>query len=438
MARKRKRSRIRSLVSTLWIWIYRRPMYFTRRLFKSFIWIFLRYKPIKANLLIVDNYEPSFLLGGFRVKEFNWILNNVPDSKLLNFSEVIYKFCSWKRARKKNITWSKPISDSKYRKNKNAFVKKFKIKKNQIIRLQRRKYIANGAYMMFIYNAYLALKFLEQNNIPFVFTLFPGGGLRLNHDFSDHMLKNVFASPMFRGVFVPQKIIYDYLLDKKLCPKDKIFFDYGGGFVQFTEKDILPKLWYKQGKDTFDISFVAHKYMDKGLDKGFDLFLYAAREIVKKYPFVHFHCVGTNTLEDFGDTFSDLHDNLHMYGPQPAEFFPSFYQKIDINISPNRPFVLDKGAFDGFPLSIEAMLFGTPLFCTDELEQNYNYEDGKELVIIKPNIKDIVKKLEYYIKHHDQLKEIGKAGQIKIFNFFNLEHQKNKRKEFLYKYLKIN
>ena len=429
---------MKKIFSRVWWYIYRKPIKIIKFSAGLVIFNVLRYIPVKANLLIIDNYEPSHLLGGFRVKEFNWILNNVPNSKLLNFSEVIYNFCSWKRAKKKNIIWAKPTSDSIYRKNKKAYIQKFKIQKNQIIRLQRRKYIANGAYIMFIYNAYLSLKFLEQNKIPFVFTLFPGGGLRLNHDFSDYMLKSVFASPMFRGVFVPQKIIYDYLLDKKLCPKEKIFFDYGGGFVQFTEKDVLPKLWYKQDKNTFDISFVAHKYMDKGLDKGFDLFLYAAREIVKNYPFVHFHCVGTNTLNDFDDTFSDIQDNLHMYGPQPAEFFPAFYQKIDINISPNRPFVLDNGAFDGFPLSIEAMLFGTPLFCTDELKQNYNYEDGKELVIIKPNVKDIVRKLEYYIKHHEQLKKIGEAGQNKILKFFDLEHQKAKRKEFLYKYLKIS
>lgn len=392
--------------------------------------------PIKANLLILDNFEPSWLLAGFRVKEFNWLLSSIQNCKLLNFSNVIYKLSDWKKERK-YISWSCPQSLSRYSANKKNYVKHFHIADNKIIRLQNRHYIANGAYCMFIYNAYMSLKFLEKNKIPFVFTLFPGGGLKLNQEFSDHMLKTVFESPMFRGVFVPQKIIYDYLIDKQLCPKDKIFFDYGGGFVQFTEHDVLPKLWYKKDKPTFDVSFVAHRYMDKGLDKGFDLFLYTAREIIKKYPFVHFHCVGTCTLDDFDEDFSDIQNNLHMYGAQTMDFFPAFYQKMDLNISPNRPFVLDKGAFDGFPLSIEAMIFGVPLFCTDELKQNYNYNAGKELVIIKPDVDDITSKIEHYINNHQELYAIGIAGQEKIKKLFDLEHQKKKRKEFLSKYLDI-
>lgn len=424
-------------ISALWYQIYRRPMSHIRNGFMKIDDTITRKKSVKKNLLIIDNFEPSWLLSGFRVKEFNWILRTIKNSALVNFSETIYNFRPrWKKS-DRNICWSRPQTISQYRANKKKYTELFGVKQNDIIRLQDRPYKANGAYLMFIYNAYLALKFMEKNKIPFVFTLFPGGGFKLNHKFSDSMLKSVFASPMFRGVFVPQKIIYDYLLDKKLCPKEKIFFDYGGGFVQFTEQDVLPKLWYKQDKDTFDISFVAHKYMDKSLDKGFDLFLYAAREIVKKYPFVHFHCVGTCEIEDFSDDFADIKNNLHMYGSQKMEFFPSFYQKMDINLSPNRPFVLDKGAFDGFPLSIEAMLFGVPLFCTDELKQNYNYVDGKELVVIKPNVKDIIKQIEHYIKAPKELRAIGAAGKKKINLFFNQQHQQDKRKEFLYKYLDI-
>ncbi len=433
----KKHSNIKKFLSRVWWYAYRKPVKIIRIFTGWVVFSVLRHIPIKTNLLIIDNFEPSYLLSGFRVTEFNYLLSNIKNCKLLNFSQVIYKYCKWKHARKKNIFWTKPQTPSQYRNNKRNYVKLFGINKKNIIQLESRPYKANGAYLMFIYNAYLALRLLEKNKIPFVFTLFPGGGLRLNYKFSDHMLKTVFASPMFRGVFVPQKIIYDYLLDKKLCPKEKIFFDYGGGFVQFTEKDVLPKLWYKQDKNTFDISFVAHRYMEKGLDKGFDLFLYAAREIVKKYPFVHFHCVGTCTIDDFKDKFDDIKNNLHFYGSQKMDFFPSFYQNIDINISPNRPFILAPGAFDGFPLSIEAMLFGVPLFCTDELKQNYNYVADKELVIIKPDVKDIVNKIEYYLTHLKELHNIGKSGQTKINEFFNLEYQKSQRKKFLYKFLNI-
>ena len=429
--------RNKKLLSKIWYQIYKRPTRHIRKGLECLHTAVLKYIPIKRNFIIIDNFEPSWLLSGFRVKEFNWLLKEIKDSALVSFSDTIYDFTpEWAESDKK-ILWARPFSSSQHKKNKIAYSNAFNIPMHRIIRLSNRRFHANGAYLMFIYNAYLALNFLEKNKIPFVFTLFPGGGFKLNQRFSDHMLKTVFASQYFRGVFVTQKITYDYLLKKKLCPQDKIFFEYGGGFTQFNKQDVLPKMWYKKDKQTFDISFVAHRYMDKGLDKGFDLFLYAARKIIKKYPFVHFHCIGTCTLNDFDDTFSDIQENLHMYGPKTPDFFPEFYQKMDVNISPNRAFVLDKGAFDGFPLSIEAMLFGVPLFCTDELKQNYNYEDGKELVIIKPDVKDIVKKLEYYINAPQELYAIGTAGQRKINKFFNLQHQQDKRKEFLYKYLDI-
>lgn len=428
-----KKSFIRKFLSKFWYCIYRRPVKFIKNIFVTTFFYIIKPIPIKTNLLILDNFEPSWLLAGFRVKEFNWLLTSIPNCKLLNFSDLIYKFYN----KKECISWSCYQSFSQYLLNKKNYIKHFHIARNKIIRLQDRRYKVNGAYCMFLYNAYMSLKFLEKNEIPFVFTLFPGGGFKLNQPFSDRMLKTVFASPYFKGVFVTQKITYDYLLDKQLCQKDKIFFEYGGGFIQFKEQDVLPKKWYKKDKPTFDISFVAHRYMNKGLDKGFDLFLYSAREIVKKYPFVHFHCVGTCTLDDFDDDFSDIKNNLHIYGAQKMDFFPSFYQKMDLNISPNRPFVLDKGAFDGFPLSIEAMLFGVPLFCTDELKQNYDYDAGRELVIIKPDVDDIINKIEYYINNPKELYVIGIAGQRKIKKLFNLEHQKKKRKEFLSKYLNI-
>ena len=396
-------------------------------------------KKTDSSLLILDNFEPSWLLTGFRVTEFNYLLNNIPQSRLLTFSEDVFNYSDWKyRSSVGDINWNFPMSIRKYNKYKRKYISHFDLQDSQLLYMcADLKYNARGAYCMFIYNAYLSYKFLEQNNIPFVFTLFPGGGFRLNHSFSDHMLKSVFASPMFRGVYAPQKVIVDYLVGKKLCPKEKIFFSYGGGFFQFTKRDVLPHKNYKTDKPTLDICFIAYKYMDKGLDKGFDLFVYAAREIIKKYPFVHFHNVGTHTLDDFNDDFSDIQDNFHMYGSKTPDFFPEFFSKMDIALSPNRPNVLDQGAFDGFPLCVEPMFFGVPLFCTDELGLNYNYVPDKELVIVKPDVADIVSAIEFYIKHPKKLQDVGRAGQIKAQKYFDRKYQEEQRRKFIKKYLKI-
>ena len=421
------------IISSVWNYIYKRPLKHIRRFLAKISFI-----PTKAKLLVVDNFEPSFLQTGFRVKEFIWLLKNAPDCKLLTFSSDIMVYNDWmKRQKTKQIIWSTPQPSKIYKKHVMQYAKKFNVDKKRFLFLRCKKYKADGAYLMFLYNAYLSKNFLEKNKIPFVFTLFPGGGLRLDHEFSDFMLQSVFSSPMFRGVFVPQKVIYDYLIQKNLCPKDKIYFSYGGGFFQFTKTDVLPKQWYKKDKSTFDISFVAYKYMNQGLDKGFDLVIHAAKELVKKYPFVHFHCVGTNTLDDFDEDFSDIADNLHFYGSRTSDFFPSFYAKMDMALSPNRPNMLDKGSFDGFPLSVEAMWFGVPLFCTDELKLNHNYDAGKDLVIIHPDLQDITEKIETFIKKPDLLQQIGTRGQQTVQHYFDINKQQSDRAKFINKYLNI-
>ena len=251
------------------------------------------------------------------------------------------------------------------------------------------------------------------------------------------MLKEVFSSPMFRGVYCPQSSVYDYVLKIGLCDKNKIFYRYGGGFFQMTKKDVLPKQYYLKDKQTFDICFTAYQYMTKGLDKGFDLFLDVARIIVKKYPFVHFHNVGTHTINDFDDDYKDISANFHSYGSKDASFFPSFYSKIDIAISPNRANCLRKGAFDGFPMMVEASYCGSALFCSNPMKVKTDYIDKKHLVIIQPIVEDIVYKIEYYIKHLDQLYTLSATGQKLTQKIFDLKKQKKDRAEFIKKYLGI-
>lgn len=424
----------KKLTKKIWNCVYKKP----RHYIKESIHKLFNLKPYRANFIIIDNFEPSFLLTGFRTKEFNFLLQNIFDSKLISMSNLIFKYTDLEeRVKTKDIVWSTPMSEEYWRKRRKEYCKHFNMKKNQFQYMQNRKYFANGAYIMFLYNTYLSLQFLEKNSIPFVFTLFPGGGFRLNHEFSDKMMKDVFSSPMFRGCFVPQKIIYEYILEKNFTTKDRLFYEYGGGFFQFIKEDVLPKKYYLEDKHTFDIAFVAYRYMPKGLDKGFDLVVYSLKQLIKKYPFIHLHCVGTNTLDDFEDDFLDIQDNIHFYGSQRFDFFPKFYQNMDIALAPNRSNKLDKGAFDGFPLMCEAGFFGVPIFCSDELGLNNNYIDKQDLIIIKPDIGDIVQHIDYYIKNLSELRKIGINGQNKIQKLFDIKKQEEDRLNFINKYLNI-
>lgn len=396
------------------------------------------YKIINTELLIVDNFEPSFLKSGFRVIEFNHFLRKVKNSYLLTFSDNIYKYSDWKqRDNPQEIVWSKPKNYEDYYKNRQEYIEYFPDLNGKLRYMVNTKYNAKGAYVMFLYNAYLAHKFLEKHKIPFAFTLFPGGGFCLNQPFSDHMLKSVCESPMLRGIYCPQKIVYDYLINKGYISKDKLFYRYGGGFFQISQSDVKEKKYYKQQKQTFDIAFIAYRYMPKGIDKGFDLFLEVANIINQKYPFVHFHNVGTNGLFDYPNQYSNLKNNLHHYGSQKSSFFPEFYSKIDIILSPNRSNVLRPGAFDGFPMVVEGSFCGSALFISNPENAQTEYVDRKHLVIIKNDVQDIVTKIEYYLNNLDKLYKISKTGQILTQKIFDINKQKKDRNEFIQKYLNI-
>lgn len=77
-------------------------------------------------------------------------------------------------------------------------------------------------YFTFLNNAYSYLNISEQNKIPFVFELYSGGGFSITNEDSDELLKRVFASRYFRKVIVTDQNIYDYLIKKNFCSKEKI------------------------------------------------------------------------------------------------------------------------------------------------------------------------------------------------------------------------
>jgi glycosyltransferase involved in cell wall biosynthesis len=267
------------------------------------------------------------------------------------------------------------------------------------------------AISVFLNNIYDNLTVLEKYNIPFIFTLYPGGGFALNDFDSDRKLIEVFSSKLFRRVIVTQKITYEYLINNKLCPEDKIEYIYGGVVDNYIlNLNRLHKKRYGRDKESLDICFVGHKYTTKGIDKGYDIFIDFAKIISKKYKNIKFHIVGDFTEEDIN--IDEIKNKIKFYGTKESTWFKDFYFDKDIIISPNRPFILSDGSFDGFPLtcSAEAMLNQVALFCSDELNLNTQFTDEKDLVIVRNNAKDISKVIEYYYNKPDKIKLISEQG----------------------------
>lgn len=292
-------------------------------------------------------------------------------------------------------------------------------------------------YFVFLGNAYLNIEQVEALQVPFIFTLYPGGAFGLNNSKSDHMLRRVLNSPCFAGVIVTQKATLKYLTDNNLCPKNKIKYIYGVVTPLNKIEGQLPhKKHFGRDKERLDICFVAHKYTPHGSDKGYDVFIAAANEIASRRPNVFFHVVGNFDADVIN--VSTFKDRITFYGVRNPEWFESFYVDKDIIISPNFPGLIFQGSFDGFPTAscTDAGLHKTAIFCTDPLNLNgNNFINGRDLVLIEHSVDDIVNKIEHYYNRPNDLIRICDNGASRIRSLYNYESQIAPRVEILSKLL---
>lgn len=310
------------------------------------------------------------------------------------------------------------------------FEKKFPEYKERIFKLnyenkeKLREFRNKIAVITFLQNTKNNLEIIEKYQIPFIFTLYPGGGFILNNEESDEKLRSIFKSKYFRKVIVTQKITYDYLIKNKFCKEEEIEFIYGIVTPEnILQTNIENKVYYKKGKETFDLCFVAHKYCEKGIDKGYDLFIDVAKKMSKKHRNIKFHVVGGFDENDIDIT--EIKDKIKFYGIQSSEELINLYKNMDVIISPNRPFKLSKGSFDGFPTGscTEAMINKVVLMCSDELKLNTKFEDGKEIIIIKTETDDIVEKVENLYKNPNKIVEIANNGRKKALKVYSKRNQ---------------
>lgn len=302
------------------------------------------------------------------------------------------------------------ITRKRFNKNKTRYQSPYPEHKERIEFLDyRSNYESKLACLIFLNVTYSMQNFLEKNNVPFAFFLFPGGGFGINEPNSDNKIRKLCTSKLFRKVIVTNKLAQEYLIEREFCTPEQIHLLESEG--KFTEIEKLkPKQRYPQDKPTFDLTFVDYKYMPKGLDKGYDLFIETAKVLAKKYDTMRFHVVGGFDENEIDVT--EIRDKIIFYGVRDSEFLIDFYSRMDIFLSPNQQFVLGKGKFDGFPLGSHAQFCGVALFVTDELKLNSTYTDT-EIVIIKPELSDIVSKIEYYYSNIDALYLLSDKGQQK-------------------------
>ncbi|NPA37660.1 MAG: glycosyltransferase family 4 protein [Chlorobi bacterium] len=380
--------------------------------FNSYKFNFLKlFNNKKYQLIILDDAFPT-VSNLFRIIEYNNYLTKY-DSVVMTSSSSYGKSGDRKQFKKDLKVYEKfypELSKKVKRFNKNKPVK------------------ADLVYFMFLHNGMEFISYIEKNKIPFIFTLYPGGGFRLNQEKTDRHLKRLCSSSCFRGVIVTQNVSYRYLVEKKLCPEDKITFIYGGFPIEFKEE-----YRNKKKKETFDIGFVAHKYTPQGRDKGYDIFIEVARILYNKIENLRVHVVGGFDENDVN--VADIKDKIVFHGTLNKDEYMNVLSEFDVFLSPNRFNVLAPGAFDGFPLGEDAGILGAAMFVTDELGQNEYFKDGEEIVIIDHDPENIANKVLYYYQHPDDLKRLAHNGQKRLTELFSHDVQMTPRYELLNKFI---
>lgn len=350
-------------------------------------------------LIILDDFFPN-LVTAFRVAEINFLLSHFDTA-------IAYSTYPDRRAFQAYSGCYPQFADR---------VRKFH---------PLRHLKGSVSYAIFLNNIFGFLRYLERAQLPFVFELYPGGGFRLDDPVSDAHLRCVVESPLFRKVVVTQKTTRDYLLCKKFCRSDQMEFIFGGVMPSDSLRQMPDHtVCYGFNKKNLDICFVAYKYTPRGEDKGYDRFIECARLLYGRHPEIRFHVVGNFTEHDI--ELGELRDSIKFYGVQFTPFFPQFYSRMDLILSPNIPFLLAPGAFDGFPTGccVEAALCGTAMFVTDPLGMNEGrLKDDEEVVIIPSEPEQIARIIERYMFEPAKLTLLAQNGKRAVQKLFALDVQ---------------
>ncbi|MCB2291685.1 class I SAM-dependent methyltransferase [Clostridium sp. CS001] len=361
------------------------------------------------DLLVIDDVFPH-PVSGFRYEEFKNYFQHINSMKVLTTGASVHLLGS--------KTIDELIIDFK-RENPEigGKLEKFSTVDNINCKL---------LYFVFLQNAAAFVDVAERRGIPFIFTLYPGGGFGIGSPSSDQKLRRVLSSYCFRKVIVTQQATYNYLIENNFCRPEQIQYIFGvvTPIDKFENAEYLNKKHYGINKKNLDICFVAHKYTAYGEDKGYDVFIEVAKQLIKIHNNIQFHVVG-NFHEKIIDV-SEIRDNIKFYGIQQPDWFNEFYKDKDIIISPNTPGMIFTGSFDGFPTAscIDAGICKTAIFCTDPLSLNNSYfKDNKEIVIINRTISEIIAKVNYYYNKPRQLKDICENGHKVIMELYGFNSQ---------------
>lgn len=351
----------------------------------------------KYDLIIIDDLFPH-PASGFRNAEFLYYLKNIPNSIVI---------CS-----------GTSLKVLKEEQGIDYYIKQFtkeypylanRIKKKKII-----NFINSKLYYCIFWNQTKKVLFpiASSKNIAFAYTLYPGGGFEVYNKNTLIELSKITNHNLCKYVIVNQNFTLKNIKD--YVHKSKIRLIEGSPILK------IPDYKNKTINNKINIVFAAGKYCNDGKDKGFDIFL-SIVDYFKNSSKCAFHLIGGFNDNDIGA----LSKYINTLGYINNNELDHFFQKMDIIVSPNRPFVLCNGCFDGFPLATvaQAGLNGVCMICTDELKENNTLINNRDIIILPPRADLFINTISELIMNPDQIVSIGYNGRLKLLDMFSEEKQ---------------
>lgn len=369
---------------------------------------YLNKKNVNADLIVFDDVFPN-PLSDWRLNELLYYLENITNTV------IVSGYGSTKLNTKTSYS---DYFNINYPQHKNKLIE-FNI---------YHKYNAKLGYCLFYNNLKLAFTFFEKFNIPFVFTLYPGGGFRFYDNEIEKTLERYFSSVLFKHVIVNMPHVYQYLIGKFNLKPSQITLIYGVPI----ELPTIQKRVLTNGK--IKVLFSSHKYTPFGLDKGFDIFNRVAKCLEKDGRF-SFSVLGGFTEKDLV-----VKTNNIVFIPELVNnALGEEMQNYDIILSPNRSHILHLGAFDGFPTGsvMHAANSGCLMMITDDWDNSeaIGLIDNIDFIRISTNVSEIINKLKLLANDRAMLNFIANNGKNKINKLIDSSTQLNRRGIILSKYL---
>lgn len=370
----------------------------------------------KNDIVIFDDFLPSSL-SPWRSYEFHEIAKNFKKVKIICDATTFQNYNQGKS----------------FEENFKLLKEQYPFFKNVISKTKKHSKVkADLAYTLFYNNIIKHFDYIEENKIPFAFTLYPGGGFVFNDKAINENLKKICSSNLFKGVVVNQYITKEYLIEKGITVEDKITLIPGvslnlNGDFKSVEKD----------NSVIKIVFFANKYTVGGKDKGFDVFQRIIFQLIENKQNILPVVIGNFSKDDL--EIKELSDKIIFKGVLNEAAYQKELESTHIFISPNQPNILAPGAFDGFPLStaIAAALANNVLFLTDHFNESekIGFIDKVDYFKLTNSLEDNISLIEKVIDNINLIKEISQNGKNKTLNLYSFNNQIQPRIEFLKKCL---